>query len=532
MNQNTLPFEPQSKIAYLRALLPGEYSELSLRQLFHVGMDEFRDDGDVDLEMLLDAVGTFGHQALEWDDGVLPKSAEPPASTPGGLAVVATYAIIRTKEYPRFKGDLDGGNSGHGILPLANIRDYYGNCLVNCLHSEPTDKTDTILVELATELYQKDDSVKGPTYTGPVVTGFRTFDDDPRRHIEVPIAAASMDILNFTSDYYREIEADIRFANNCLYLPIETLTDDWREALQWDFKHLIDIQEGTLTNGARKTLVAEENQIVSKLESYKHTDGGGVARFYRGRTEREETIKCLKAALVHTGHDIDTWYTVAQIQDAVDEYEPNEESEWRLRYLEKFDSWEALSHFLQENLDSYKYDGQKRDGGRAEYLFSPDRSGQFRELDIEHPEEVLGKLPCFANMYDQLEQTGPTRKELYSFVRLTFWLEPFFEEADNDGEKGTILIDKAREALHETFQNWDWYDSDITDEEIDMEYEMGERRKGRYLPMGCDNPTMQPYCIGKENCPYSIYSSLPFVEEMYEKRDEQSERQKGDTGFD
>jgi hypothetical protein len=33
---------------------------------------------------------------------------------------------------------------------------------------------------------------------------------------------------------------------------------------------------------------------------------------------------------------------------------------------------------------------------------------------------------------------------------------------------------------------------------------------------------MQRYCIGQDQCPYSIWGSLPFSDEMYEQVDEQS----------
>jgi len=41
--------------------------------------------------------------------------------------------------------------------------------------------------------------------------------------------------------------------------------------------------------------------------------------------------------------------------------------------------------------------------------------------------------------------------------------------------------------------------------------------------MGCDNPDMQQYCIGKDQCSYSIYGSLPFDDDLYEALDEISD---------
>jgi len=38
--------------------------------------------------------------------------------------------------------------------------------------------------------------------------------------------------------------------------------------------------------------------------------------------------------------------------------------------------------------------------------------------------------------------------------------------------------------------------------------------------MNCDNDDMQRYCIGQEQCPYSIWGSLPFPDKMYDQLDE------------
>jgi hypothetical protein len=40
--------------------------------------------------------------------------------------------------------------------------------------------------------------------------------------------------------------------------------------------------------------------------------------------------------------------------------------------------------------------------------------------------------------------------------------------------------------------------------------------------MNCDNDNLQRYCIGQNQCPYSIWGSLPFSDEMYEQVQEES----------
>jgi len=40
--------------------------------------------------------------------------------------------------------------------------------------------------------------------------------------------------------------------------------------------------------------------------------------------------------------------------------------------------------------------------------------------------------------------------------------------------------------------------------------------------MNCDNDDLQRYCIGQDQCPYSIWGSLQFPDEMYEQVEEES----------
>lgn len=42
------------------------------------------------------------------------------------------------------------------------------------------------------------------------------------------------------------------------------------------------------------------------------------------------------------------------------------------------------------------------------------------------------------------------------------------------------------------------------------------------LAMNYDNDDMQRYCIGQDQCPYSIWGSLPFPDETYDQLDKMS----------
>jgi len=82
-------------------------------------------------------------------------------------------------------------------------------------------------------------------------------------------------------------------------------------------------------------------------------------------------------------------------------------------------------------------------------------------------------------------------------------------------------LDEIVADLKDVFSRWPWYDEQET--EYQVRYEFSNTIGGNTpLPMNCDNDDLQRYCIGQDQCPYSIWGSLPFPDEMYEQVDEES----------
>ena len=123
----------------------------------------------------------------------------------------------------------------------------------------------------------------------------------------------------------------------------------------------------------------------------------------------------------------------------------------------------------------------------------------------------LFELPCMANMEERLHEKKPVRKDLYNFARMVMWL-PQYQDSSLD----EIVAD-----LKDVFSRWPWYDEQET--EYQVRYEFSNTIDGDTpLPMSCDNDDMQRYCIGRDQCPYSIWGSLPFPDKMYNQVDEES----------
>jgi hypothetical protein len=73
--------------------------------------------------------------------------------------------------------------------------------------------------------------------------------------------------------------------------------------------------------------------------------------------------------------------------------------------------------------------------------------------------------------------------------------------------------------VKQLLSKYPWYDEQTSDYQIRYELRQTNTEGDPYLPIGCNNPDMERYCIGYEECPYSIYGSLPFPDEMYDQID-------------
>jgi hypothetical protein len=86
--------------------------------------------------------------------------------------------------------------------------------------------------------------------------------------------------------------------------------------------------------------------------------------------------------------------------------------------------------------------------------------------------------------------------------------------------------DEFVEEMKELFEErYPWYDEQTSDYQIRYELDQRNKDDDPYLPMGCKNPDMERYCIGRDECPYSIYGSLPFPDEMYDQLQKLQQRQ-------
>lgn len=518
MNSDTLPFKPDSKTAFIRAGNPSESSTTNLQQLFQVGVEEFKtEDGQLDNDRLLDEIEWFGLNAIYWNlDSADVDHSDVTVQTPAGLALVATYAVIRAKLYDSKKWQENLENGGKNLKPLHWMREYYGYLYIDLLSNRRREFADSVINELATNMYQKERS-RGPEYHGPVVSGFGTPPETDERCLKIPIAAASLDVVGFSTDIYQDTEADLSIWDNCIYKPLSEFNDDWFEYLNQEFRSLVRVQEDALTE-AKQDLLRERTRIVDEIRMLEQNSPEDV---YKSYTPEKRKIYFIKDAVLsyHEPSSKD-WFSASQVHEAIQKYSGDNSD--ASRFQDEFSSQHVLEQFLHEHADDRNIFVDRGSGGDLRYAVRlPHTGSSYKQLHIDHPREIFEQLPCFQNMAQDLRRNGPSRKPLFSFVRLVMWLTTYYDESNSDNKEGTIKIDEVEEDIHETFDElFGWYDREITSREIWDEYQLGEQEhRDTYLALSCNNETMQEHCVGFDNCPYSIYQSLNFTEEMFEKID-------------
>jgi len=482
-------------LAYRIAALPTEYGDTRIRQLFSRGYDAWEQGEEADADALLTDVEAFGRAALR-EETRHEISLDPPVDDPGGLAVVATLAATVVEQYDRFED-----TSRQRLQPYVDVRELYTGCLMT-LMARAGDRE--IQQDVAEVVYGKPHGSE--PYPGRVCTGIvekPAFDGG--LYVEIPMPAASRKCLVYDDDG----DLDTRIEDNHLYVPATDLDERYQECAARGFDRLVNVQQDGLNDAQISWLESSESAITDLLARFDRH--GQYEHLWTGWEPGNKLIHAVQNAVdaapddvvqLGTYHDSSTLYTV------LEEHDP--ENEWEEAIHRRVTSPSSLGAKLSEHADHSELEIDT-DAHPSQYKFATTTQGS-TALPVDEIEDLF-ELPCMANMEQRLHEEGPTRKDLYSFVRLVRWLPQY-----RDAPLETIISD-----LKDVFERWPWYDEQETDYQLRYELQRSNTPDGdpdrEWLPRSCDNDDMQHYCIGKENCPYSIYGSLPFPDELYDQLD-------------
>lgn len=481
-------------LAHRIAALPTEYGNARVNQLFSRGYDAWRTDGDEQPDELIRAVEAFGRDALR--EKSRHQAAREHGCDPGELAVIATLAATLVEHHEQF-----ADTRRSRIQPYVHVRELF----VARLRGLITEFGDLeIHQDIAEVIYRKPHGSE--PYPGRICSGIvETPAFDGGLAVEIPMPAASRKCLVYDDDG----QLETRVEDNHLAVPVADLDRRYQEYAERAFDHLVDVHQDGLSEDQLDWLQRRESALADLLGRFLRQ--GQHERLWTTWEPGNKLIHALQNAVAAAPDDVvqlGAFHEASTLYTVFEDYDP--ESDWEDAIHRRIHSPSSLGAKLSGHADHSEL--VVDDAHPRRYKLSTSSTAS-RALPVDEIEDLF-ELPCMANMEQRLHEEGPTRKDLYSFVRLVRWLPPY-----RDAPVDTVVDD-----LKSVFERWPWYDEQETEyqirHELDPANTPGDDPAREWLPRGCDNDDMQRYCIGKENCPYSIYGSLPFPNELYDHLEE------------
>jgi hypothetical protein len=406
---------------------------------------------------------------------------------------------------PRFREQIEAGNEDR-IQPLQDIRAYYQHHLISLL------KGRNDLLQDVAEIVYSPPAGDGPPHPGRVCTGIDYREQLDTYCFEISIQAASPDCIVRDDESIPQNE----FEDRTLYVPLEDISRKYNQYIQGAFDSLTRTQHSLISHERVEWLVGNESRLTGKIN--RDIEAGRHDRIWTNWEQGDSQIQVIKNALSAADDEdiaLGEPLTASDIFGAIETYEP--EHSWEEDHLSKFLNVLSTGKILGNRTDRSDIEIQKNPGEPNQYIIT-DTARDVEPVTATHPEDLF-ELPCFEAMREHLHESGPTRKDLWNFVRTAWWLESYHNERPPD----TILDQDFMDDIHDTFDQWEWYDPEKTEYQTRYEIEQGDIDGNIPRPRNCDHEDMQRYCIGQDVCPHSIYGSLPFHPSMFDFLEDSSE---------
>lgn len=430
-----------------------------------------------------------------------------PVNEPGRIALIAGLSAMQIKQHPILQDQGPEPKAHHEVYDLATKH------IITGIHSGGEVDSRTLRLAAANMVYDRRRAdmrmdERGPPAGKPVVDIVQG-DIAGREDIyfEIPLTWANKR-LHFTRDGNRnDTDADVtcRIAKNNVYVPVSDFDSRLESWLTKASKGTNRNTDGPLAvmhkvvsqefADARGKLLDRAHETEERLERLEELGQHDRLWFQSGYQKKEEAI--LKAVEAHPQASFNEWVTAAQLYEVVSWY-ANTEDGFFADIASEFSGQKSISRVLAES-DNPDIETQKRDGQANLFRLEYAPYGQSKQVTINEPGDIE-ELPCMDALTDHLHEGKPTRFMLFTLVR--------------------ILIDLgfSNEEINDYYSQFPWYDERKTSYQTDYERRQTESGGGA-VPISCNNDNKQfsQFCIGRDNCEYSIYGSLPFPESVYER---------------
>lgn len=476
---------------------PSAYSTNTVATLIDTGYEHWTTDGNRDPQKLTTAIDQFGEVALKKGADANISVSLPMTESVQALAALNSVGGLLALTHEVFSNTPRRNNR-----PYQLIQSFACDNAIALVQ----DHDDELIMDLAEYIFGKGEGDVG-MHPGRVCTDVlrHTGIGAADAYLEIPLVAASNSCYKKTrSDDGTELHA--RINENALYVPIDRFYDELRAHLEDAFDTLVTLQQDTVPADQVEWLVQEASTIPDMIEKW-DTNGHRDLLFDNwdpDASKRDLLTRAVDQApedVAELGQPL----RASAIKDALDTYEPKDHER---ALVEEVQSPGSIGRFLQTQEDAHGVDISR---GENFNLYELHRSGSGSAKPL-HAQSLadLAKLPCFSKMFKEFEEDGPTHEDLLNFAGTAKWLE-HYQIQNGDG--------KFVDDMNEFFSQFSWYDPAITSYQADYELGRTDDAGDPYNPKACGHDDMQKWCPGEENCPYSIYGSLPLSQDLYDNMD-------------
>jgi hypothetical protein len=498
------PFEDNNN-AMLVAALPHEFSQHKLERLFariYRYMNEMEDE---DPDELVDGAEEFALAAFR-PHKTHNEPGDPLVVYPGMLAVLSVLAATAVMNHDQLEA-----TPPDRVKLFNQIADLYTETLLHQFEAE-----DSVLnQDLAELIYDNDSLHAGRTCTGIV-------EDPPGApdgiYVEIPLVAASKKCRVREADgslgggydpELKESTGELRshIANNNVYVPGRDLYRRLENQLQEDgFQRLYEAHETFVANSSRRRFLKQESRITERIDRF--LKAGQQDLVWADWDPDSRLLRVLRAAVREQEElEREKPYPAKTLYEAMRRFEF--EYDWQERVWHDVSNQRSLASRLS-SMDADSVEVLETRERKANLYRVGSSSEWARQIEFDVASDIF-ELPCMVNIDERLMESSPTRKDLYNIVRMLRWLPGYRPDEMSEN----TFVEEVKQLL----SKYPWYDEQTSDYQIRYELRQTNTEGDPYLPIGCNNPDMERYCIGYEECPYSIYGSLPFPDEMYDQID-------------
>lgn len=487
--------------AWKVAISPREYSKRDVKELFERGFKSYENDEGIRNEAkLVEDVEHFVTEAI-YEENRQKISDDPWVSInrPGRLVAMLALGTSTIKRNPEFEG------VEHRVELHKTTRKAFFEHLLVALNEYKN--ANELRLKAAEKVYARDEEDDRGPPAGRVIEGVENVDG--RMYFKIPLVQVSRKCLVRAGD---PVNGPIRTLvdNNCAYVPVDDFDNKFEDHVlgKWGtapyFETMIEqiLQEGQLEEFVMKADAIDEE--IKKFASTNNTE-----KLF-GERKYPQKLRVILDAVQDAPNDevkLGEPYRSKTLFEAVEDYKEATDNKWDLRYLNEIDSARSLATVLKnhedhkhvEVIEDEKYNKYKLD-------YAP---GYSKKVDVTEIEDIL-ELPCMQNIHEYLQEEKPVRWVLYTYVRVMLSHSQEFDVDD----------------IVEFFSQYPWFDESTSRYQIQYEKERRMPDGSIPKPIGCnnDNRNFSQFCIGKENCDYSIYGSLNFRDKVLDDMPDESSR--------